>query len=362
MRHPLLYIGLIGFEPSDRSHVAEFLRTNTGQAQELGAGTDSMAHPIWEVVDYREADALLINGAAVSHVEGDTLHFSAQQTLQQEPLAITLSQLQAPCAIRLAPVLHNAQLPASSLVDSDLLQPAHLLRCIQRFETVLRPLRSIYALAAELTERQNELDDQRCHHLEHDGQLVAIIDIPQRRIKIRPGVRPVDIESAAWMQRPRQANFAPPDFLVCHMEEVAWLFAMHTPEFLLPKRYATKPIYMRRLPRVRPSMLYRRHGFLIESLSAEPATLEMLQDLIVPTRVPENPGLEEQRVVRDLFALYLCRAITTQPQKEAVSSLSMDKQDDLAHLNNAFPHSQLPTRLGMVSRGSSRVNTMAAEL
>ena len=126
------------------------------------------------------------------------------------------------------------------------------------------------------------------------------------------------------------------------MDEVAWVFAMHCTETDLPKRYLSKPIHMRHNPRVRTSLLYPRHAALLDRLWQGPATLEqLLKDL------PANAHLHE----RDLFGLYLTRAIST-------SAGPGGKTDGDAPASDLFD----TTGKWMLKSVGQRMNTMTGDL
>jgi hypothetical protein len=334
--HPQLYLGLIGFNEQECTAIAAFITANAMEAEPTALGEERLHHPIWHIVDYLQADALFINGGAVQQSHDNHLYFrspsssteqgiapdspSWQEMLAEHPLAIDLNDLKQPCALS----------QRQRLIDTGLLQAANhpeintqdtrsMLAALQRFEVLVRPLRSMYALAEQLVERRAELDDQHTYHLEDSGTLHAILDVPQKRILMRPTVRPVDIEGDNWCMRPKSASYAPANFIECSFEELAWVFAMHSPQLKLPSRYTRKPIYLRRKPRVRPSMLYARHSLLLEHLHTQPITHAQLC---------KTPGIDEAWLERDLFALYLCRAITTTPSKGLPSSLPPDPKSD----------------------------------
>jgi hypothetical protein len=342
--HPLLYLGLIGFDAQEREAVHAYLTANAQQARRDGADDDALNHPIWEIVDYSQADALLICGRAVIQAEDNTLYFHqgtdmdahlTQEAIDgdatvriSQPMAVNLEELRMPCAItQRQQLMDDGVMLAATYQAVDLQDGRSILAALQRFEAVLRPLRSMYALAGALIERRSELDVQHTYHLEDNGTLHMILDVPQRRLFMRSTVRPVDIQIAAWSQRPKSANYAPPDFIECTFEEVAWVFALHSPRVNLPSRYGRKAIYIRRMPRVRPSMFYERHTPLFELLHLKPSSLSELM---------QQPEIDSRFIERDLFALYICRAITTTPIKGVPSTLPPSSDFEVAA--RIYPH------------------------
>jgi hypothetical protein len=301
MNHPLLYLGLIGFDANDEATVRRWLAHNAAQI----GNSSAEAHPIWKLVDFREADALLIRGAGVAQGFGSQLQFlPALQTAQlQTPLGLDLAALKPPFALSDGEHLQALGINIKNHPIFNIHQEASMLQTLQYFETILRPLRALFTLAQELTERQQDLDTDHTYHLEHNGTLNAIIDMPRRRVFLRPGTRPVDIAEDAWLRRPKSANFAPPNFMECSLDEVGWVFAMRCQTFELPKRYLSKPIHILHNPRVRSTLLSPRHAALVDQLWLGSAALEQLQK--------ERPELGEW-LERDLYALYLTRCISTQ--------------------------------------------------
>jgi hypothetical protein len=337
MQHPLLYLGLLGFDAASEAAVRRWLAANAAQA---GSSAD---HPIWQVVDFREADALMIRGAGVAQGFGTHLQFlpALQASQPNAPLGVDLAAMKLPFALSDSEHLQalGIQIKESSVFNT--YQDASMLKTMQHFETLLRPLRSLFTLAVELTERRLELDTLHTYHLEHNGNLDAIIDTPKRRVLLRPGTRPVDICEDAWLTRPKSANFAPPNFVECSLDEVGWVFATHCLEFELPKRYRSKPIHILHNPRVRSSLLYPRHATLIDQLWHHPTSFEQLQKL----RPELSSWLE-----RDLYALYLTRCIST--QKPAVHD------GEASSLPGGFNN----TSPWMLQRLGKRMNTLAGEL
>ncbi len=313
MHHPQLYLGLIGFEADEYARVCKWLASNATQARQQAGDDEALSHPVSMPVDFQEADALLICGAGVEHGWRTQMQFKPSlRKAAGTPLGLMLEELKTPYAMSDAEHLKSVGVELGSQPLFDVRQEASLLKTIQYFENVLRPLRSLYATAVELTARQKELDAAHTFHLEHNGTLYGIVDVPQRKVTLSPSARPVDIAGATWQRRPRSANFAPAQFLECSFEEIAWVFAQHSPSIALPSRYQTKPIHLKRCPRLRGSLLAPRHTALLERMSQGVVTLAQLKQAI-----PSHTNMIE----RDLYALYLTRVISTQaPQGEQDNS------------------------------------------
>jgi hypothetical protein len=341
MQHPVLYLGLMGFDAPTEIAVRAWLIETMEQAKSDGDAEGDKC-PMWQVVDVREADALLICGAGVKSGFGAHLQFDpAMAHRPNAPLGADLDSIKLPFALSDMGHLQNLGLRITDSPVFDAASPTSLLRTIQHFEMLLRPLRSLFALAVELTERRDELSSDHTYHLEHNGSLDAIIDAPRRRAFIRPSTRPVDIHADAWMRRPKSANFAPAHFLECSMDEVAWVFAMHTATPNLPERYERKPIHVRHNPRVRPSLLNPRHSVLLDRLWQGPTSMTQLRaDLSDAAHL----------LKRDLFGLYITRSIST--------SKAADSSGEHSSLPGAFVN----TSRWSIQHLSRRMNTMSGEL
>ncbi len=339
MQHPRLYLGLMGFDAPAEARVRSWLTANAVD----GALAEGSEHPVWQVVDFREADALLICGAGVATGCETQLqfHLHLQAAQYGAPLGADLESIKQPFAISDVAHLQSLGMDVKNYPVFDLQSPSEMQRTLQIFEAVLRPLRTLFALAVELNERREELDAQHTFHLERNGILDAIVDVPRRRALIRPGARPVDIHTNAWQRRPKSANYPPAHFLECSTDELAWVFGLYSQQVALPKRYASKRIYVRHSPRVRASLIYARHAAVLERLCHGGATLEQLRQ--------ELPAIAHW-LERDLFSLYLVRSITT--------AAPADKSAGLSSLPQMFDNTAPASAL----RGDKVLSTISAQL
>ncbi|TAG27230.1 MAG: hypothetical protein EAZ37_05770 [Burkholderiales bacterium] len=336
-----MFLGLVGFDSSAEAAVRRLLAAISQARGKVGASEDQ--RPIWQIADVLEADAFLVRGAGVVQVSGTQLQFlpALYRSASGTPCGVDLGHLKSPFAISDAAHLKSLGLSTDGLSVFNLDHETSLLRALQMFEQLLRTERSLYALAAELTERRDEFDANHTYHLEREGVMDAIVDFPRRRVLLRPGIRPADVSADAWLRRPGSANFAPAHFVECSLIELGWLFAMRCPEVTLPERYQSKPIHIKANPKVRGSLLYPRHSLLIDLLWESPHTMARLSK--------ECPELKPW-LTRDIYALYLTRCISTQKpvsSKEPASSLPPP-------LDNASP--SLLNRLGR------NMHTISADL
>jgi hypothetical protein len=304
MQHPQLNLGLLGFTAEQvawlRVHLTFYLAKAEGYVDGPGGDVET-SHPIWQITPFREANALLLNTERSSVGQDDMLRFE-QGFVANEVVGVRVSELSVPYAICGVPSLQVEALVSSRAPRIALDDERSVVRALQYFEAALRPMRTVYALAQELINRREELDNKHTYHLVRNGILDVIVDVPQRRVLVRDGMRPFDLDDDIWNPRPKSANSLPHGFSVWMMEEAAWIHALHSPSLNLPERYQQKLLYLRRLPRVRASMIYPRHTHLLEALGQEPLTYTQLLALW-----PQRAATME----RDLYALFVCRAITT---------------------------------------------------
>jgi hypothetical protein len=331
MQHPRLNLGLLGFSAAQRALVESFLALRAApvykRAAKKGNATDGS---LWQITDYREANALLLNTQRASMDDQQILRFSPDVKQHTDLVGVNLAELSIPYALvgEVSLPIHAAvaqNTPHAVLGDGSSMQ-----NTLAHFEVSLHSLRTLFAMAQLLLERRNELDDRHTFHLVRRGMLDGIVDVPQQRVMLRDGLHPSVLHEADWQSRPASANSIPQGFAQWSMEELAWLYALHHETVDLPERYLKLPIYLRQPPKVRPSMIYPRHVALLELLGQTPCVYQRLVDTF-----PQRPDLLQ----RDLYVLFACRAITTSPQRVGLPATQM-------------PHSQPPTTRSPFSQTS----------
>jgi hypothetical protein len=304
MRHPRLNLGLLGFNAEQRACVQVYLAAHEAAAESGALDDEAQAltiYPVWQITDFREANGLLLN-THLARIDGENVLRFHVDPLHPDVVGVRPAELAVPYAVcgELAKKIQDATVVQVPIVEVD--DQRSVVQALLHFEAMLRPLRTLYALSHELLERRDEMNNKHTYHLMRNGVLDVIVDVPQRRVMVRDGLRPVDLADAAWQSRPVSANSLPHGFSVWMMEEVAWIHALHCHTFNLPRRYRHMPLRLRRTPRVRASLIYPRHAELLEALGNEAHTFDALTELF-PDR--------EAHIERDVYALYACRAITT---------------------------------------------------
>jgi hypothetical protein len=312
MHHPQLNLGLLGFSAEERLRVQNYIAENMAQATAnwQDDGSEPVAkHPLWQITGVREANALLLN-TTFAQVDGQQMMRFDAGAGCTEAVGVRPAELVVPYALcgEVSPQIDeliDQRIPRISLNDQ-----RSTVQALQHFEATLRPLRTVYALSQELIARRSEMDRKHTYHLMRQGTLDVIVDVPQRRVLVRDGLRPFDLDEAAWHTLPMSANSLPLGFSVWMLEELAWIHALHCVQFNLPGRYRRKTLHLRRMPRVRASLIYPRHADWLEALGNESHDYASLAALF-PDRA--------EHLERDLYALYMCRAITTNPDGVTMS-------------------------------------------
>jgi hypothetical protein len=284
VEQPILRLGLLGFTESDKQHVLNAL------AQQ------STGWPCWELVDFELADAWCINGREVECLEGNAVRVNTllpySPTISLNPAEIT------------RPIAFTQPMPegieAAEIID---FRSQSLTRAVlQRFEAWLRPLRAQFALGSEMVARESELIKGIYHLLDAHGKLLAVINLVKWTASLLPMVRPVDFDDANWVLRPNIAGDIPPGFITLPVAQLMWTYAVRTTNNVLPPRYRTHKIFLRRIPQLPSGWLRDAHLVTLRALSMAPGEFS---DIQAATDLPK------ELLARTLAALYYAGAVTT---------------------------------------------------
>jgi hypothetical protein len=322
MEQPVLKLGLLGFSPADKQNVIDMI------------GMSSAGWPRWELVDFEQADAWCVNGAAVKRRIGNTV--SVRTLLAHQPeISLDPTDIKRPVAFT-EPM--TVGLEAVELVSFK--NPQMLRVGLQRFEAWLRPLRAQFALGSELIAREAELKQGIYHVLDTHGKLLAVVNLIKWTVALLPIARPVDFEDASWVPRPNMAADTPPGFLSTSVVQVMWTYAVRTAQDALPARYRREKVYLRKLPQLPTGWLQDEHLVTLRALSAAPGKFaELLQ-------ITE---LSDDVLSRSLAALYYAGAVTTQ--------LSSANQTERAR-SPLGDQSSLPPDSNMLGNGFTQGNSL----
>ena len=309
MEQPVLRLGLIGFTVADTARVADAL------------SREVEGWPLWSLTPYEKADGWWIACRCITDIQKDVLTVdtghAAQPWLRLNPAEVD------------RPIAFAGKLPsvmqASETVNPE--QEASVRQQVQRFEAWLRPLRSQFALGAELVERETTLTPG-VYQISLQGRMLAVIDLFRWRAGILPTARPVDFAQALWERRPPSASSIPEKFIHLSISQLMWIYASRTRRDVLPARYRKNTIYFRRLPRLPVGWMHDEHLLLLRELSTRAGTLD---DLMLRT------GMSAFMLARHLAALYFAGSITSNPRSAG----------KLEHKRTPLgPESSQPLRIG----------------
>lgn len=331
MEQPVLRLGLLGFGPADKFKVAQAI------------SLPNALWPSWELVEFEQADAWCINGAAVERLDGNKVRVRTLQ-VTQPVISLDPADIKRPVAFT-EPM--PAELDAAEIVS---FKTPQLLRVgLQRFEAWLRPVRAQFALGSELIARENELKKGIYHVIDSHGTLLAVINLINWTVALMPVARPVDFEEASWVQRPPMAADTPPGFTVVSVVQLMWTYAVRTTQDALPSRYRKDTIYLRKLPHLPPGWLQDEHLVALRALSSESGKFA---DLLQTT------GLTQTMLAQTLAALYFAGAITTRHSSAASTQRVRSPVGDSSSLppdSQSFGHPPSLPPVDSHTRGSHRM-------
>ncbi|WP_374669263.1 hypothetical protein [Ramlibacter sp.] len=290
---PVLQLGVIGFDLSERAVIADAL-------QRLPAGWTP-----WHVAPFAEGDAWWVNGSRTRVLEDG--HLQVDPGHEREPGAsLRLTAVDRPIAFS-TPLAARDFEPRCVFRLGD---EAGMHSALHLFGTWLQPLHCLY-VAGALVMRRGAALRQTVHHLNHHGRLVAVLDYVAGHVGILPTATPGDLWSAEWDRRPPSAHDLPRNFIPYTPAQLVWTYVRRTDRDLLPPRYRHDVIHFRHVPRVPPGWLRETQMMLLRELHAEPAAFDALA---------QRTGLAPAALALELSCLYYSGAITTTAAKAAPRS------------------------------------------
>ncbi|BDT65904.1 hypothetical protein os1_00530 [Comamonadaceae bacterium OS-1] len=280
---PIFWLGLAGLSPQQRAALVAVLPY---QPTSL---------PAWRVAKFAEADAWCINGGAARLHDDGTLTVPDSRSAESE-LLLHLDQVDRPLAF-------TRPLSAPEIEPLTTFEPESeraVRMVLKKFETWLQPLRAQYFLGALLHQRVGNLS-LVAYELTHQGVLLAVVDIPKRRIDYLADASPVQLEQAGWDVRGPDSEPLPSRFQKVGLREVMWQFAQHSAVDLLPTVFKTDALRLLRQPLVPEAWLKDSQRTVLRALEIGPCSLEQLL----------QSGLNPEQLGRDLVSLYFDGALST---------------------------------------------------
>ncbi len=323
MEQPELCVGLLGFsEP-----VAARLQTWIAQPTPLS--------PQWRNFGAHGADAWMMAGEAVARIDRDALvirhpHGSGQ--------CLTLNRTDVDRPMAFATPLPTGFASTETFdADSDL----SVRQCLHRFELALHPLRSQFALGAQLVQRADQLE-RGVVHLMHQGKMLAVIDLSRWHAGLSIPARAQDITQAEWVRRPSQAHDIPTAFARLPLHQLMWTYAVRTRTDALPARHRQQTLYLRRVPQLPPHWFSDMHLLVMRELIHRPCDLAALAQRV---------RSDTDTTARHLAALYFAGGITTDPEgarraepsvRRAMVALQFDQAEPAANAPGSARNKRSP--------------------
>ena len=283
LERPIFWLGVGGLSPSQRAALLSFLPSQPSSL------------PAWRLAKFDEADAWCVSGAA-AQLEDDGVLVVPDSRRTEPPLQLQLEAVDRPLAFTVP--LASPEIEPLATVDPD--SERTVLMLLKKFETWLQPLRAQYFLGAWFYQAHGALL-QAVYAVEHQSVLLAVVDVPRRRIDFRVDASPVQLEQARWRKVASSDADPPPRFKREGLVQVMWQFAQHSAADLLPVGYRTELIRLLRRPRVPASWLKESQRTVLRALEAGPSSFVQL----------EKSGLNPEQLARDLASFYFDGAIST---------------------------------------------------
>ena len=317
----MLGLGLLGFSDP----VGLRLQAWVTQARE--------GWPSWHCCDPHLADAWMINGHSVAVSDRDSV-------VIRHPLEghnrFQLNRAEVDRPLAFAQPLPEG-FASAEFFDAD--DESSVRVRLQRFEAWLRPLRSQFALGAEVLQRVGRFDG--VVHVQREGRLLAVIDFARWYAGLLVPARPVDIATADWVPVKSVVESMPASFMRLPLHRVMWTYAVRTSRDVLPERYRRKTMYVRRVPQVPARWFSGEHMEIMRELLTDPADFSDLQG---------RTGFHPEQLARHLSVLYHAGGLTTDAEsarradgitRRAMALLRFDQRDDAPVFRDAA-HSQDP--------------------
>lgn len=291
---PVLRLGLAGFSVEQ----AEIAR----QAALRAAPTAATAQ--WVVGPFAEADAWWVCGARTLVMPDGTLRIGAG-TPNARSVQLNVAEVDRPLAF-------SRPLPGSGFEAAyvfSLENAADTQALLDKFAAWLRPVVAQFSLASCIIDHAGALGAGTFEVMQ-GSILIAVVDM-RGDVGVLPTAGPTDFEEALWRRVPDGNARIPEHFARVSMSQLMWNFSMRTRRELLPAHYRTGMLYFRRPPRLPQNWLQDSHLLLLRELASGCGTLVELH---------QRTGLSQAHVARDLAALYLVGAITSNPKRAAAGA------------------------------------------
>ena len=285
---PVLRLGLAGFAAAEQSLL------NLVLASRVSHGRIS-----WQLAALGEADAWCVNGSRVQRLPEGVLRILPGLP-SGRPIRIHPDEIDWPIAF--STPLGSAGFAPAFTYQAD--SPESIESVLEQLEGWLRPLMVQFYLASQIVEQHLDLRSGVFHVSVH-GKLYAIVSL-RSGIGVWPIANPADLRHAVWSRLPDSADAIPNSFVRSDYSQLMWQYATRTTRDCLPPHYRTRPLYLRRPPRVPLRLLNDPSLLLVRELEFMPGTFAELA---------QRTGMVGAQLARHLGALYMVGAITADPKR-----------------------------------------------
>jgi hypothetical protein len=287
MELPILRLGLAGFSAEQQDRLNILLQQ---------ASTS-----IWQIGRFADADAWWVNGARVQVLLDSTIRIASGEPGGRS-LHLDLQDVDRPVAFTLP--LASQKFDPLCTFHADSLSSVGAV--LEKFEAWVRPLVAQFCLASRILEQESVLGPG-IHNVSADGVLIGVVNM-RGETGVLPTAGPIDFENAMFDRRASPDGVIPEHFVRSSLSHLMWQFAVRTSRDVLPARYRTGLLYFRRPPRLAQRLMTDSHLLLLRELACAPGDFEALQ---------QRTGLGSGALARDLAALYLVGAITSNARRAA---------------------------------------------
>lgn len=153
---------------------------------------------------------------------------------------------------------------------------------------------------------------QRVYHLVREERLLAVVDRAEE-IGWAPGLTVGELADASWLARPVSARDIPASYQRATISELVWDYTLRAQSDLLPARYRSDRIYLRRPPKVAPDRIGDDHLLVMRALAVRPGSF---------VELVERTGLGSVQLAHALAALYFTGSITSNPRRAGHAAAS----------------------------------------
>jgi hypothetical protein len=283
----VLRLGLAGFPADQQTLINDFL----AHAGSAGLG--------WRLDIFPDADAWWVNGSRTQPLPDGTVRIASGLPAGRS-LQLNLPEIDRPVAFSV-PLAHNNFRPVHQF---DIHSAPSMHQVLGHFQGWLRPVAAQFCLASHIIEHESVLGSG-IYHVRANDVLLAVVNL-QGEVGVLPTAGPTDFEDAMWVAQPAGAKSIPEAFVRTSLSQLMWQYALRTTRDVLPKRYRTRLLYFRRAPRLPQRLLRDSHLLVLRDLAGQPCTFDQLQ---------QHTGLEAAQLARDVAALYLVGAVTSNPKR-----------------------------------------------